>query len=293
MTRKMLKKGLGVLAAVGVAAVVLSGCSGGGSAGGGDSAPSADCTPEHDGLTTVKDGTLTVGVPENLPYTQTKGSDADGFEIDLVRKLAEKECLSLAFVPITYANGIPMISEQKQVDMITGGWYVTEARAKQVGFTTPTYFDSMAIISKDGISTVEDLEKVGDVGSGAGFSWEADMTKVLGDKLKTYPSTVEIKQDLTSGRLQAGLDGYAVATAAYADTDYKVEIAEADPRVAITTDQPVIAFPISKENTALSDALSELIDGFREDGTLAEVLAEWELPEDLVVPADRAADSIR
>ena len=290
MNRKKFTRGLGLIAAVSAAALVVTGCSDG---GGGSAAPASDCTPAHDGLSTIKDGTLTVGVPENLPYTQTKGADADGFEIDLIRQLAEKECLALAFVPITYANGIPMISEQKQVDMITGGWYVTEARAKQVGFTTPTFYDSMAIISKDGIDTVEDLEKVGDVGSGAGFSWEADMTKVLGDKLKTYPGTVEIKQDLTSGRLQAGLDGYAVATAAYEGTDYKVEIAKEDPRVAITTDQPVIAFPISKDNPELSDALSELIDGFREDGTLSEILADWKLPEDLVVPADRAADSIR
>jgi ABC-type amino acid transport substrate-binding protein len=110
-----------------------------------------------------------VGVPENLPYTQTKGSDASGLEIDVVRKLAEAECLALAFVPITYANGIPMISEQKKTDMITGGWYVTAARAEKVGFTSPTFYDSMGIISKDGIDTVTGLESVGAVGSGAGF----------------------------------------------------------------------------------------------------------------------------
>lgn len=252
-----------------------------------------NCTPAHEGLSTVSAGTLTVGVPENLPYTRTKGTDASGFEIDLVRKLAEAECLALAFVPITYGNGIPMISEQHSVDLITGGWYVTEERAQQVGFTTPTYFDSMAIISKDGISTVAGLEGIGAVGSGAGFSWEADMSAILGSKLQTYPSTVEIKQDLLNGRLQAGLDGYAVAVEAYKDTDYQVKIAEPDDRVAITTDAPVIAFPIDKDNQALNDALSEQIDAFREDGTLAEIVAAYELPDSLVVPADRAATSIR
>lgn len=287
---KKLSQGLLTAAAVGLASTMLVGCSGGGDDAG---APAADCTPAHEGLTTVSDGTLTVGVPENLPYTQTKGSDADGFEIALVRKLAEAECLSLKFVSITYGNGIPMISEQRQVDMITGGWYVTEARAEQVGFTSPTFYDSMAIISDGGIDTVEGLEGIGGVGSGAGFSWEADMTEVLGGDLKTYPSTVEIKQDLVAGRLQAALDGYAVATVAYADTDFQVEIAQPDGRVAITTDQPIIAFPVSKDNQALSDALSEQIDGFRADGTLAQILSDWDLPEDLVVPADRAATSVR
>lgn len=276
-------------ATIGLTAFALFGCSSGGDDAAG---PDADCTPAHEGLTTISDGTLTVGVPENLPYTQTKGNDADGFEIELVKKLAAAECLSLKFVPITYGNGVPMISEQKAVDMITGGWYVTPERAQKVGFTSPTFYDSMAIISSEGIDTVEGLESVGAVGSGAGFSWEADMSKVIGDNFKTYPSTVEIKQDLTAGRLQAALDGYAVATVAYGDTDYKVEIAKPDSRVAITEDQPVIAFPVSKDNQGLNDALSEQIDAFREDGTLAEILGEWELPEDLVVPADRAAESI-
>ena len=63
--------------------------------------------------------------------------------------------------------------------------------------------------------------------------------------------------------------------------------------MAITTDMPKIAFPIAKENTELSNAFSELIDGYRTDGTLAGLLAKHELTKDLVVPVDVAATSIR
>jgi len=278
-----------VVAIAGVATFALVGCSTSTTA----SSVSSDCTPADEGLTTYTEGTLTVGVPENPPYTQTSGSDASGLEIDIVRKLAAAECLDLAFVPITYANGIPMISEQKRTDMITGGWYVTEARAEQVGFTSPTYYDSMAIISKDGIDTVDGLEGIGDVGSGAGFSWEADMTTVLGGNLKSYPGTVEMKQDLTNGRIEASLDGYAVAVNAYAGTEFKVEVAQPDPRVAITTSMPISAFPIAKENTDLAAAFSGLIDGYREDGTLAGFLEDYDLTSDLVIPADVASTSLR
>lgn len=271
--------------ALGLAAIALAGCAT--SASG--SAVAEDCTPAHDGLTTYTDGVLTVGVPENLPYTQTEGTDASGLEIDLIKKVAESECLGVAFVPITYANGIPMISEQKKTDLISGGWYVTEARAEQVGFTTATFYDTMGIISADGATTVEELETIGAVGSGAGFSWEADVSAILGDEFKTYPGTIEMKQDLVNGRIQAALDGYAVAVAAYADTDFTVEPAEVDDRVAITTEMPRIAFPIAKENTALSDAVSALIDEYREDGTLADLLADYNLPADLLVPADESS----
>jgi polar amino acid transport system substrate-binding protein len=288
-TRSVILRSLSLAAVTGLAAAALAGCA----SSGGASAVSADCEPAHEGLTTYTAGTLTVGVPENLPYTQTKGTDAAGLDIDVVKKIAEAECLNLAFVPITYANGIPMISEQKKTDLITGGWYVTAERAEQVGFTAPTFYDTMGIISKDGATTVTELETIGDVGSVAGFSWEADMSEVLGDNLQTYPGTVETKQDLVSGRIQAALDGYAVATVAYADTDFTVEPAEVDERVAITTSAPIIAFPIAKENTDLSAAISELIDGYRADGTLEALLAEYDLPAELLVPADVAATSIR
>lgn len=288
-TRSTLHRPLAMLAGIGVAVAALAGCVSAST----DSSVADDCTPAHDGLTTYTEGTLTVGVPENLPYTQTKGADAAGLEIDVIKKIAAAECLDVAVVPITYANGIPMISEQKKTDLITGGWYVTEARAEQVGFTAPTFYDSMGIISKEGVTTVEDLEEIGAVGSVAGFSWEADMSAVLGSELKTYPGTVETKQDLVSGRIQAALDGYAVATVAYADTDFIVEPAEVDDRIAITTSKPIIAFPIAKENTDLADAISEHIDGFREDGTLEKILADYDLPASLLIPTDVAATSIR
>jgi len=278
-----------VTAAAAAAALALTGCA----AAAPTSTVSADCTPVDDGLTTFTEGVLTVGVPENPPYTTLDGTDASGFEIDIVEKLAEAECLSVAYVPITYANGIAMINNQKRTDIITGGWYVTAERAEQVGFTTPTIYDQMAIISKDGIDTVAGLEGIGGVGSGTGFSWQDDLTRILGGDLKLYPGTTEIKQDLEAGRIAAGLDGYAVAVYAYQDTDFTVKAAQVDDRVAITTDMPITAFPIDKANQDLSDAFSALIDQYREDGTLAEILAAHDLAAELIIPADKAADSLR
>lgn len=63
--------------------------------------------------------------------------------------------------------------------------------------------------------------------------------------------------------------------------------------MSITQSKPLIAFPVSKDNAALSDAFSALIDQYRTDGTLAALLETYNLPEDLLVPADAAATSIR
>lgn len=273
-----------------IASLMLTGCASTTADSG--SSVAEDCTPAHEGLTTFTEGTLTVGVPENLPYSGTEGTDATGTDVDLLKTIAAAECLDIAFVSITYANGIAMITEQHKADIITGGWYVTEERAEQVGFTSPTQYDTMGIVSADGISTVDELTEVGEVGSGVGFSWEADASALLGDNYNSYAGTVEMKQDLENGRIQAALDGYAVAVVAYADTDFIVEPSESDPRIAITEDKPIIAYPIDPDNADLSDAISELIDTYREDGTLEELLDEYDLAS-LMVPADVAATSIR
>lgn len=284
---------LAAVAVAGAFPLVLSACTEA-SPSNSAAAPSSNCTPATSGLQTISQGFLTVGVPDNPPFTQnaTDGS-ASGLEIDVLKKLAEKECLGLRYVQITYGNGIPMITEQRRVDLISGGWYVTEARNKQVGFTSPTYYDAMAIISKEGWDTVTQLEQAGQVGSGSGFSWQDDMTKVLGSKMRNYPGTTEMKQDLLAGRLQAALDGYGVAVFAYKGTDFKVEMAKQDPRIAITKDKPISAFPMDKQNRALNDALSKQIDAMRADGTLASILKTHELDEALVVPADRAKTALR
>lgn len=277
------------VATVGLAAMALSACG----TGDGGSTNSDDCSPVVEDLTTVDTGTLSVGVPENMPFTQTEGQGASGMEIQILESVADELCLDLDYTPITYGNGIPMITEQQSVDLITGGWYVTEERAAQVGFTTPTYFDAMGIVSEEGVTTVEELEEIGAVGSGAGFSWEEDMSAILGQDMQNYPGTTEMRQDLLSGRIEAALDGYAVAVYNYADTDYQVEVSEEDERVAITGEMPVAAFPIDPDNEALSDAISDLIDDYRADGTLETILEDYELSTDLLVPQDRADDSLR
>ncbi|WP_308467911.1 substrate-binding periplasmic protein [Rathayibacter soli] len=293
MTKNIvIQRAVRAAALLSISALALAGCATT-SSDASTTAAAAGCTPADPGLTTYTAGVLTVGVPQNPPYTVLNGNKASGYEIDIVNKLAAAECLPVSYIPVTYGNGIAMINNQKRADLITGGWYVTPARAQQVGFTSPIDYDEMAIISKSGIDTVKGLESIGAVGSATGFSWQGDMTKVLGDNLKSYPGTVEIKQDLQAGRIQAGLDGYAVAVDAYKGTDFKVEIAKKDPRIAITIDRPITAFPINKSNKALNDALSKLIDQYRKDGTLAKILTAHGLSASLVVPADVAAKSLR
>lgn len=252
-----------------------------------------DCTPIHEGVSTFTEGTLTVGVPENMPYSALDGDDATGKELEIIKLIAEEQCWDLDYVSITYANGIPMITEQQETDLITGGWYVTEERAEQVGFTSPTFFDRVAVVSEDGISTVDELIDAGAVGSMTGAAYQEELSELLGGDLQAYPGPQEIRQDLENGRIQAGMEGFGVATDFYADTDFAIEILESDDRVTTTVEPPLMAFPIDPDNEELSNAVSDFIDTWREDGTLTGILEDYGMEDDLLVPADLAAESIR
>ncbi|KAB1660815.1 transporter substrate-binding domain-containing protein [Pseudoclavibacter sp. CFCC 13796] len=282
MNKKLttLTSGTAILALAGIALVGCSSDSG--------SSQNKDCTPAHSGLSTAADGKLTVGVTDTPPFSaNAAGGAATGLDIDIAKKLAEMECLDVAYTQATYANSIPMISQQKTIDITTGAWYPTAERNKVVDFSGPMYTDSMSIVSKDGVSTVAGLESLDAVGTVDGYLWTEDLKSVLGDKLQTYPSSVELQQDLLNGRLGAAVDSYGVQVSEYKDqTDYTVKIAEPDNRVVASVEPAQTVFPISKENSGLKEALDADLKKMREDGSLAELVKSNGFDESIVVPAE-------
>ena len=86
-------------------------------------------------------------------------------------------------------------------------------------FSASTYLDGMGIVSKSGATTVADLEKMDKVGTIDGYLWVEDLKKILGDKLVTYPSSVELKADFDAGRLDADVDAYGVQVLQFKGAD--------------------------------------------------------------------------
>ena len=270
--------GLGALGSLG-----LSACS-----SGGGSSVAADCTPAHADLRTVAKGSLTFGVIDAPPFTaNVTGGGAEGLDVDIVKELAKRECLDVRYVSTTIASGIPMISQQKSVDLMGGALYAVAKRAQVVDFVGPLYYDKMSIASRTGVGTISGLESLGSVGTVDGMMWIPQLKEVLGDKLRTYPSSVELSQDLLNGRLDAAIDSYATSVYYYkSDQGITVTISEPDERVAVTTETPQTIFPISKDATGLRDALNEDAVAMRTDGTLKGILRGRNFDEALSVPPE-------
>jgi polar amino acid transport system substrate-binding protein len=274
-----------IIAAIGIIGVAGAGLVGCSSDSG--SSTRSDCTPKHSDISTVASGTFTVGVTDLPPFSQNvSGGDPTGLDIDIVKKIADMECLDIEFKEATYANSIPMISQQQAIDVTTGAWYPTAERNEVVDFAGPMYTDSMSIVSKTGIKSVSELESLDSVGTVDGYLWTEDLKTLLGDKLKTYQSSVELQQDILNGRLDAGVDSYGTQVYEYKDqSGYQVEITEADDRVIASVEPAQTVLPLKKGNDSLKTALDEDLESMREDGTLADLIEGAGLDPSIVVPA--------
>lgn len=234
-------------------------------------ASASDCTPKHE-FSTIHEGELTVVLYDLPPFSKLEGSKVTGVDGDIVTAFAEEECLTISATSAATAANIPAV-QTGRADVTIAAWYRTKARSEIIGLSDPIYLDQMALISKDGVSSVSDLEgKV--VGTVDGYLWVDDMRNVLGDSLRIYPSTVNLYQDLKAGRIDYGIDSFGSATFNNQEGLYKVSVTEPDERVAASKEAAQIAIPVSPDNVALLDAINDFIQEIRDDGRLAKFLTD-------------------
>ena len=257
----------GVVAA---AALVLSAC--GSDA---ESTVADDCKPAT-GVTTVKDGVLTVGLTNTPPYSFEKDRKIAGIDSDILKELAKTECLEIEHAPYTYASAIPAVNSGR-IDVAVGGFYRTEARAKETTLSAPLYVDELTVMSEKGLSTVDDLvgKKIGTV---EGYLWVDALKALPGTDLRVYADSGSLANDLKAGRLDAALDGYGAATISAAGTDFELAVLEEDDRVPATNEPSQASMLLNPDNADLVEALDALVEKMRADGRLVEVLGDHGLP---------------
>ncbi|MFJ3673267.1 ABC transporter substrate-binding protein [Streptomyces sp. NPDC090106] len=219
---------------------------------------------------TISAGELTVGVPTFPPFSSIEDGRIVGPDGDVVYRIAKKYGLKVVARPYEFSALIPAV-RQKRIDIAIGSIFRTKERAKVVDFTDPIYLEPGSVISKTGISTVAGL-KGKKVGTVQGYNWVEDIDNELGGELKQYPSSVELKQDLEAGRLDAGLDSYGTALHLYGDSGLTVKALEKDDRLAAATTPGQVAFVLAKNDADLKDGLDKVIATLHEDGGIAAAL---------------------
>lgn len=116
-----------------------------------------------------KRGTLIAGVKDSQPpfgYVDEKSKQIVGFEIDIMKFLADKLGVKLEIKPVTSSTRIPMLT-QGEVDIVAATMTHKKDREGQVDFSITYFMTGQRLLVKKGgpIKTVKDLagKKIGSV----------------------------------------------------------------------------------------------------------------------------------
>ncbi|GAB7006483.1 transporter substrate-binding domain-containing protein [Nocardioides sp. AN3] len=241
---------------------------------------SSNCKPAHD-VTTIKKGVLSVAAVDYFPVSVTSNGPFKGTEADMMKEFAKENCLAVKVVKVDFAGAIPAV-DSGRADTAIGGFYRTAERAKVVGLSDPIYVDRLGVISKTGVSTVDQIRghKVGTVD---GYLWTADAKKVFGSNVSVYPSNVEMKADLDAGRIDMALDSFGGAKFIYGkDKSLQIKVLQPDDRIVSTKEPAQIGFPFTRGNTSLQTALNDAIHSWQHDGTLVDIVKKYGVATDVL-----------
>ncbi|WP_028216676.1 substrate-binding periplasmic protein [Paraburkholderia oxyphila] len=251
---------------------------------------SAECVPAHK-FKTIEPGVLTVSTTIYPPFDIPQNDGGfTGVEGDILQKIADRECLKLKAESVSFSAAIQYVTVGR-ADVSAGQWYRTAERLKAVGLTDGINLDQLGIYSKEGYTKLSQLEGK-QVGTVQGYNWVPDLQKVYGDNLKLYPTPVALAQDLSTGRVDVGLDSAALGLYEQQKKGgfkgFQIRMGEPDPRVRASINPAQVGFAYTKDNAALGVALNEDIAELHKAKVIPQIMQSYGLdPKSADVGAPR------
>lgn len=214
---------------------------------------------------------------------------AMGFEIDILRAIAEDQDFSFEPLPTDHSNVLSGVTEGRY-QIGSGALAMSPQRQTIFETTVPTLYAPNIIMGKEG-STAQRLYEIGDqsVAIEGGTAMEDILTQVgtknivYKDSLyAAYGAFIRGEADYVIG--DAAILGYHHANSGVADK-VKTYSAVFDPD---DTDFVFVGFLTQKGNTALRDKLNAGLANIRANGKYDEIYKTW-FGDDktLLVPAER------
>lgn len=238
-----------------------------------DDAAAADTegeTAEAGEVTTVTEGILTMGTNVAFPpYEYYEGDTVVGIDAEIAQAIAEKLGLTLEIVDMDF-NSIITAVQSGKVDVGIAGMTVEPDRLENVDFT-----DSYAtgvqvvIVTEDSeIASVDDLEGklIGTQEGTTGWSYCSE----------DYGDDMVIPYTNGATAVQALLDGKVDCVVI--DQQPALSFVEANEGLKILETEYAVedyAIAVSKDNTALRDAINTALNELIEDGTVQGILDKY------------------
>lgn len=240
-----------------------------------DEAPAAEAGSTAEAaateFTTVEAGKLHMATNATFPPYEMVADDGtfEGIDVDIAGKIAEKLGLELVVDDMDFGSIITSVQTGKE-DIALAGLTVTDERKQNVDFTD-SYATGVQVVivpEDSDIKTIDDLQGklIGCQEPTTGYTYCTD--DYGEDMVTAFPSGANAVQALLTGKIDAVVIDKQPAEAYVAqneglkilDTEYVAEN---------------YAIGVSKDNTALRDAVNNALKELIDDGTVQAILDQY------------------
>ena len=274
--KKISRRSFLAAAGLSVAALALTACGGSASSVASSVASSASSAAASTSaaageLTTVEAGKLTMATNATFPpYEMTTDSgDIEGIDVDTAKAIAEKLGLELQIDDMDFDAALLSV-QQGKADIAMAGITVTDERKAVMAFSDSYATGIQSIIVPEGsdIASPDDLagKKIGTQRGTTGYIYCTD--DFGEDSVVAYDNGLTAVQALNNGQVDAVVidnapakeyvaanPGLKVLETSYAEEDY--------------------AIGMSKDNTALVEAVNAALEELKADGTLQSIVDKY------------------
>lgn len=253
----------------------LVGCGGSGSAA---TTAAASSAAADAGLGLVTDGKLTVGTsPDFPPFENLENDQYVGLDMDLAQALADKLGLELEMKTLQFDAIVPAVAAGGQVDLGISGITIDPEREEQVDFSDSYYIDDLAVVAMKANADVtadtyaDALNQTGVIiAVQSGTTAESYAQENFPNATtQPYGNATDAFAAMQAGQANAVITNKAVGakmvSESYTDAQVIKEIA--------TGEEYGVA--VSKDNSALLDAVNDALAAITDDGTLDSIVNKY------------------
>jgi len=207
------------------------------------------------------------------PFEYVEEGEIVGFDIDLVKEIAELQGFEVEFRDISFDSLIPGLASGS-LDMVAAGMTITEARKEVVAFSDPYYSANQSVLvheeSEEDLTVLFGSNDVGVQTGTTGDTWVRDKLierDILSGEIRNYDSYVFVIRDLANKNIDAAVLDKPVAETYSKDNPVNV-VAE-----VITGEEYGIA--VGKNNQALLEEVNAGLAKVIENGTMDELIEKY------------------
>ncbi|NLB53308.1 MAG: basic amino acid ABC transporter substrate-binding protein [Syntrophomonadaceae bacterium] len=220
---------------------------------------------------------LVVGAETTFPPMEfMEGGEYVGFDMDLIRAIAEAENMEVEMNSLGFDALIPAV-QTGQIDCVISAMSITDERKESVDFTEPYFQAGLIIAVKSDNTTINNLEDLegkkiaAQIGTTGADACNGVKEKDAATEVSIYNSTGEAYMALENDVVDAVINDHPV-TMYYVNTEGQDKVKTVGEVFAA---EDTYGIAVKKGNAELLNKLNKGLQKIRDDGTYDEIYDKW------------------